>query len=170
MIIDDLDKKLLALLSEDGRMSSAKLARVIGASERTVVNRVNKMINDGIISIVGMISSKHFGYEVIADILCEVETSRIDEIAKEIAEFPEVSYLAISFGSEDISVQVITKSTADLFEFIKTKLSQISGVIKTNTVIVPIVVKEFNEWIPPEVQEVKKQLEREFIIEPRENQ
>ena len=37
-------KQLLALLARDGRMSSAQMARIVGASERTVVNRVNKLI------------------------------------------------------------------------------------------------------------------------------
>jgi DNA-binding Lrp family transcriptional regulator len=99
---------------------------------------------------------------VIADIFCEVETVRIEEISKKIAEFPEVSYVAISFGAQDISVQVITKSTDELFDFVKDKISKIPGVIKTNTVIVPFVIKDFNEWLPQELEMLREQFYKEI--------
>jgi DNA-binding Lrp family transcriptional regulator len=162
MKLDDLDKKILALLSIDVRMSSAQLARAVSAGERTVSNRVHKLISNGVISTNGLIKSKFFGYQVIADIFCEVETAKIEEIAKKVAEFHEVSYVAISFGNQDISVQVITKSTTELFDFVKDKISKIPGVIKTNTVIVPIVIKDFEDWIPQELKILREQLFEEY--------
>jgi Lrp/AsnC family transcriptional regulator for asnA, asnC and gidA len=162
MKLDNLDKEILALLSIDVRMSNAQLARAVGAGERTVLNRVNKLISNGVVSTRGLINSEHFGYHVIADIFCEVETVKIVEIAKEIAEFSEVSYVAISFGNQDISVQVITKSTDELFDFVKDKISQIPGVIKTNTVIVPVVIKDFNEWLPPELETLRETFYKEY--------
>jgi Lrp/AsnC family transcriptional regulator for asnA, asnC and gidA len=162
MKLDDLDREILALLSIDVRMSNAQLARAVGAGERTVLNRVKKLISNGVVSTRGLISSEHFGYQVIADIFCEVETVKIVEIAKEIAEFSEVSYVAISFGNQDISVQVITKSTDELFDFVKDKISQIPGVIKTNTVIVPVVIKDFDEWLPPELETLREQFYKEY--------
>jgi Lrp/AsnC family transcriptional regulator for asnA, asnC and gidA len=162
MKLDDLDKKILALLSIDVRMSNAQLARIIGAGERTVSNRVQKLISNEVISVRGFIKSNFFGYQVIADIFCEVETAKIEEIARKVAEFPEVSYVAISFGNQDISVQVITKSTDELFDFVKDKISQIPGVIKTNTVIVPYVIKEFNDWLPQELESLREQFYKEI--------
>jgi Lrp/AsnC family transcriptional regulator for asnA, asnC and gidA len=143
-------------------MPNAQLARYVDAGERTVLNRVKKLISNGVISTNGLVQSKFFGYQVIADIFCEVETVRIEEISKKIAEFPEVSYVAISFGAQDISVQVITKSTDELFDFVKDKISKIPGVIKTNTVIVPFVIKDFNEWLPQELEMLREQFYKEI--------
>ena len=125
--IDELDKKLLALLARDGRMSSAEMARIVGAGERTVVNRVNKLIQSGAISIIGVIHGAFFGYEVMADIFCEVKSSMLNEVARSVAEFPEVRYVAVSFGDRDISIQVVTRSTADLHKFVTEKLVPIPG-------------------------------------------
>lgn len=149
--IDELDKKLLALLARDGRMSSAQMARIVGAGERTVVNRVNKLIQSGAISIIGVINSTFFGYEVMADIFCEVESSKLDEVARSVAEFPEVRYVAVSFGDRDISIQVVTKSTAELHKFVTEKLVRIPGVERASTVVVPTVIKDIHEWLPEEL-------------------
>jgi DNA-binding Lrp family transcriptional regulator len=159
MKIDDLDKKLLALLTKDGRMSSSQLARIVGASERTVVNRVNKLVQNDIISITGKIKRDYFGYDVMADIFCKVESTNLNEIARKIAEFPEVSYVAISFGEQDISLQVVAKSPAELYDFVTNRLLRLPGIERTNTVVVPTVVKDFNEWLPPELKMVRDQLD-----------
>ena len=169
--MDDLDGRLLALLTEDGRMPSAQLARIVGASERTVANRVNRLISSGAISIVGVISYEFFGYEVMADILCEVEPRNLDLIARQVAEFPEVSYVAMSFGDRDLSIQAVAKSTAQLYEFVTEKLARVPGIERTRTVIVPKVVKDFHEWLPAEVSSVADHRDRaretrERVLEP----
>lgn len=150
MKIDELDKKLLILLAKEGRMTSAEMAKIVGAHERTVVNRVNNLIRSAIVSIIGVINHEHFGYRVTADIFCEVEVGNLDEISRKIAEFPEVRYVAIAFGERDISVQVVSKSTAELYEFVSNKLARLPGIKRTNTVIVPKVIKDIHEWLPPE--------------------
>jgi Lrp/AsnC family transcriptional regulator for asnA, asnC and gidA len=158
--MDDLDKQLLSLLTKDGRMPSARLARIVGASERTVANRVNRLIRSGAISIIGVVNHEFFGYEVMADILCEAEPRSLDEIAAQVAEFPEVSYVAVSFGDRDISLQAVAKSTAQLYEFVTGKLARVPGIERTRTVIVPKVVKDFHEWLPEEITSVARRPDR----------
>jgi len=152
MKIDDLDLKLLALLSKNGRISFAEMARIVGASERTVSNHVTNLIENGVISIYGIVNRHFFGYEVAADIFCQVEGADMEETAKEIGKFPEVSYVAISFGDRDISVQVMSKSTKALQDFVVKKLSRVPGIVRTTTVIVPTVIKDIYEWKPIEVE------------------
>ena len=158
MNIDELDLKLLAQLSENGRISSAEMARILGVNERTVANRVTSLIEQGIISIKGVINRHFFGYEVVADILCQVETAKLEDVAKEISKFPEVSYLAISFGDQDISIQIYSKSTKDVQDFVVNKLARFPGVIRTNTVIVPTVIKDVNDWKPNEIEQIREKV------------
>jgi DNA-binding Lrp family transcriptional regulator len=154
MKIDELDLKLLALLSENGRISSAEMARIIGTSERTVSNHVTNLIENDVISLVGIVNRQFFGYGVVADIFCQVEGADMEETAKEIGKFPEVSYVAISFGERDISVQMFSKSTKEVQDFVLKKLSQVAGIVRTTTVIVPTVIKDIYEWKPIEVEEI----------------
>jgi Lrp/AsnC family transcriptional regulator for asnA, asnC and gidA len=151
MKIDELDKKILALLAKNGRISVAEMARLVDANERTVANRVNSLIEQGFISIVGVIHGKPFGYTVMADIFCKAEVANLDEVARKIAEYPEVRYVAISFGEQDISVQVLARTTEELYRFVSEKLACIPGIERTNTVIVPKVVKDIHEWLPSDI-------------------
>jgi Lrp/AsnC family transcriptional regulator for asnA, asnC and gidA len=154
MKIDELDLKLLGMLSQNGRISSAEMARLTGASERTVANRVTHLIEAGVIEIKGIVNRKFFGYEVVADIFCQVEAADLEEIAKDISTFPEVSYVAIAFGELDISVQMFAKSTKEVQDFVVKKLSKVPGVVRTTTVIVPTVVTDIYEWKPIEITEI----------------
>jgi Lrp/AsnC family transcriptional regulator for asnA, asnC and gidA len=152
MKIDELDLKLLALLSKNGRISSAEMARIVSVSERTVSNHVTNLIENGVISICGIVNRQFFGYDVVADVYCLVEDADMEEVAKEIGKFPEVSYVAISFGDRDISVQVFCKSTEEVKDFVLKKLSRLPGIGRTTTVILPTVIKEITEWNPVEVE------------------
>lgn len=152
--IDDLDRQLLALLAQNGRISSAELARNVGAGERTVANRVNNLIESGVINIIGVINEAYFGYEVTADIFCQVDGANLEEIARKIADLPETRYVSISFGEHNVSVQVVSKSPTALYDFVYGKLSKIPGINKVTTVIIPTILKDIEEWLPPELNEL----------------
>jgi DNA-binding Lrp family transcriptional regulator len=130
------------------------MGRILGVSERTVSKHVTNLIENDIISIQGFINRQFFGYDVVADIYCLIEDTDMEELAREIAKFPEVSYVAISFGDRDISVQVFAKSTEDVKDFVLKKLSRLPGIARTTTVILPTVIKEIYEWNPAEVETV----------------
>lgn len=152
MKIDELDLKLLGLLSKNGRISSAEMARILDVNERTISNRVMNLIEKGVVNIFGFVNRKYFGYDVVADVYCLVEDVDMEATARKIAAFPEVSYVAISFGDRDISVQVFAKSTEEVKDFVLKKLSQLPGIGRTTTVILPTVIKEIYEWNPIEVE------------------
>ena len=153
MKIDNLDRQLLALMAQDGRMTSAEMARAVGENERKVAYRVNSLLQSGAISIRGIFNPEFFGYEVMADIYCQVDLAKLDEVARKIAEFPEVQWVQAAFGDYDVAFQVLKKSSAELYKFVSTKLAGVSGIIKTTTTISSAVFKDIHEWIPPEVQE-----------------
>ena len=152
MKFDDLDRQLLSLLAQDGRMTSAEMARIVGENERKVAYRVNSLLQSGVISVFGIFNPEHFGYELTADIYCQVELAKLDEVARQIAEFPEVRWVEATFGDHDIAFQIIMKSSSDLYRFVSTQLAEVPGIIKTTTTVSATVFKDIHQWIPPEVQ------------------
>jgi DNA-binding Lrp family transcriptional regulator len=158
MKIDDLDRQLLSLLAQDGRMTSAEMARIVGENERKVAYRVNSLLQSGAIAVHGIINPEFFGYELVADIYCQVELDKLDEIAKKIAEFPEVQWVQATFGDHDIAFQVLKKSSSELYYFVSTKLAEVSGILKTTTTISATVFKDNIDWIPPEIHEYDEEL------------
>jgi Lrp/AsnC family transcriptional regulator for asnA, asnC and gidA len=149
--IDRFDVEIVSLLMRDGRMSASEIAREIGdLSERSVRYRIDRMIEDGLIKICAIAKPKAFGFNVIADVWIEVESSYVQDVAKKIAEYDCVSYVAMSIGEKDVSIQIYARDNQEVYEFVTEVLGHLQGVRKTVTSIVPNVLKDVYDWtIPP---------------------
>ncbi len=148
--LDQLDKEIIDLLTQDGRMSCAKIARAIGTvSERSVRYRLEKLIAENIIRINATPVPQSLGFSVVATVYIEVDSGQVLDIARRIAAFENVSYVACSTGESDISIQVITQNNRDLYEFVTEVLGKIPGVRKTTTLMVPFIVKDIEQWRIP---------------------
>ncbi len=149
--INKTDVKIVNLLLEDGRMSASEIARQIdGISERVVRYRIDRMIEEGVISINAIVNPKAFGLETYADVWMEVESDKILEVANKLAEYENVTYVACSIGETDVSIQIVSKGTAEIYRFVTEVVRKIPGVRKTVTSIVPVVLKDVYQWRVPD--------------------
>lgn len=97
--IDRLDAAIVDLLMEDGRMSCAEIARRIGRiSERSVRYRIDRLAKRNIVRILAIPNPTALGYTVTADVWLEVEAGRIRDVARQMAQYECVSYVACSAG------------------------------------------------------------------------
>lgn len=148
---DKIDVKIVNLLLDDGRMPASEVARRIGdISERAVRYRIDRMVDEGVISISAVAKPQAFGLTTIADVWMEVESDRIMEVARKMAEFDNVSYVACGIGESDVSIQIVAKDTAEIYQFITEVVRKVAGVRKTTTSIVPLVIKDVYQWRVPE--------------------
>jgi Lrp/AsnC family transcriptional regulator for asnA, asnC and gidA len=149
--IDKSDVKIVNLLLEDGRMSASEIARQIdGISERVVRYRIDRMVEEGVISINAIVKPQAFGLNTYADVWMEVESDKILEVANKLAEYENVTYVACSIGETDVSIQVVSKDTTEIYRFVTEVIRKVPGVRKTVTSIVPIVLKDVYQWRVPE--------------------
>lgn len=140
--MDKLDKKILELLSEDGRKSYRKISREIGVSVGTVHNRVDKLSKYGIISkFVPVIDHERLGYNLTAIIGVEIKSGTI-EFLRDQKEYKE-NLLAVYdvTGQFDGIIVAKFKNTNELNLFIKSLLKN-DVVIRTYTQTVLNIVKE----------------------------
>lgn len=143
-MLDDLDLQIIDHLIQDGRMSSADLAKHIGgATERTIRNRLAALLDQNIIQISAIPDPEAIGLTVIADVFIEAEPGRVMEIAEKLVAFDNISYVACSTGEMDISIQIVATSNAELYDFVTNVLGKIEGVRKTTTSMVPRILKRF---------------------------
>ena len=148
--IDNSDRKIINLLMENGRMSASEIARRIGGiSERVIRYRIERIIQEGYIQISAITNPKTLGYSVTADVFLEVESGSILDVAKKVAEYECVSYVACSIGERDISVQIVGHDTNEVYQFVTEVIGKIEGVRKTTTSIVPLVLKDVYQWRIP---------------------
>jgi len=147
---DKIDVKIVNLLLDDGRMPASEIARRIGdISERAVRYRIDRMVNEGIVQISAVARPQAFGLTMIADIWMEVESDRILEVAKKMAEFDNVSYVACGIGESDVSIQIVAKDTSEIYQFVTEVVRKVPGVRKTTTSIVPLIIKDVYQWRVP---------------------
>ena len=149
--IDKLDIRIVNLLLEDGRMPASEIARRIeNISERAVRYRIDRMLDEGVVRISAVARPHAFGLTTIADVWMEVESDRILEVAKKMAEFDNVSYVACGIGETDVSIQIVAKDTSEIYHFITEVIRKVPGVRKTTTSIVPLILKDVYQWRIPE--------------------
>ena len=148
---DRIDIKIVNLLLEDGRMSASEISRrMADISERAVRYRIDRMIEEGVIQISAVVSPEALGYTIKADVWLEVESDLILEVAKKMAAFENVTYVACGIGQNDISIQVVARDTAEIYHFVTEVIRKVHGVRKTTTSIVPIILKDVYQWRVPE--------------------
>jgi|SRR5687767_11223694 Lrp/AsnC family transcriptional regulator for asnA, asnC and gidA len=148
---DKIDIKIVNLLLEDGRMSASEIARRIGdISERAARYRIERMVNEGVMKISAVAKPQAFGLTTIADVWMEVESDHILAVAKKMAEFDNISYVACGIGESDVSIQIVAKDTAEIYHFVTEVVRKVPGVRKTTTSIVPLILKDVYQWRIPE--------------------
>lgn len=149
--IDDVDIKIANLLVEDGRISSAEIARRVGGiSERAARYRIERMIREGIVEVRGIANPLAVGFSVMANVWLEVDADQVAEVAKQLSGYPCITQIANSIGEIDLSLQIIGRDAAEIYEFVTQVVGKTPGVRKTTTSIVPRVLKGTQEWkFPP---------------------
>lgn len=148
---DKTDIKIVNLLLDDGRMPASEVARRMGdISERAVRYRIDRMVEEGVIRVSAVAKPQAFGLTTIADVWLQVESDRILEVARKMAEFDNVSYVACGIGESDVSIQIVAKDTAEIYQFITEVVRKVPGVRKTTTSIVPLIIKDVYQWRIPE--------------------
>jgi Lrp/AsnC family transcriptional regulator for asnA, asnC and gidA len=144
-----LDQAIISCLNRDARTPSAHIARELGLAERTVHNRIKRLIDLEIIQPIAVVNPAAFGYHLAVDIFCEIEVGFQEQAVKAILALPEVSYLALSTGDQDISLQALFKDGDEMQAFITDKLHQVPGMRRTRAVLIPRILKDTYQWLPP---------------------
>jgi Lrp/AsnC family transcriptional regulator for asnA, asnC and gidA len=148
--IDKTDLAIIDLLMEDGRMPSAEIARRVGnLSERVARYRVERLIREGVVKVSAIANPRAAGFTVVADVLLEVDSDSILEVARKMTEFECVSYVACAIGETDVSVQLVAHDTAEVYRLVTEVIGKVPGVRKTITSIVPLILKDVYQWSIP---------------------
>ena len=113
--LDELDFKILACLQKDGRMSLTVMAASLKVSIGTVRTRLNKLLDDGTVNIIGRVDPEKVGFNCYAHIAVYIRPATFKEkVAQKISKLPEVSFLAMTSGDYDLEVDVMCRDITTL--------------------------------------------------------
>ncbi len=142
MELNEIDLKILKALLEDARFSSRQIAKNVGVSVGTVLARIKKMEEDGLIKGYSvMLDHEKLGYELTVVTEITVAKGRLVETEVEIAKIPNVCSVYDVTGLTDAVIVAKFKSREDLGAFTK-RLLTLPYVERTNTHVVLTTVKE----------------------------
>ena len=101
----------------------------------TIRTRMNKLIEDGTVNIIGRVDPEKVGFRCYAHIAVFVRPATLKEkVAQKIATLPEVSFLAMTSGDYDLEVDVMCRDNNHLVDFVN-DISKIEGIQQTKTTI-----------------------------------
>jgi Lrp/AsnC family transcriptional regulator for asnA, asnC and gidA len=123
-------------------MTIQALAASVGVSEVTARRRLRRLEGDGTIAIVAVVDPFLAGIDAPAMVRVKVERTELDRIANDIAQLPQVGYVAAATGFGHLIVEVMAESNQGLASFLFEELGQIDGVLDTETTVILRVYKQ----------------------------
>jgi DNA-binding Lrp family transcriptional regulator len=140
--LDETDVKILKALTVDARLSSRQIARQCDISIGTVLSRIKKMENEGIIKAYSaLLDHEKLGYELTVVSEITVSKGRLLEMESEIARFPNVCSVYDVTGELDAIIVAKFRNREELSKFTK-RLLALPYVERTNTHVVLTTIKE----------------------------
>ena len=123
-----LDREIIALLRQDGRMSTLELARKLGSTPSTVRKRIRSLEDNGVMRVVAVTDFSAAGFDLLLAIGIEVEDRNPEAVGRELAELPEVFSVNLTTGPNDLEILVAAQSFEQLATFLHEKASQVDGI------------------------------------------
>jgi Lrp/AsnC family transcriptional regulator for asnA, asnC and gidA len=130
-VLDDVSRAIIEQLQEDGRRPYARIATAVGLSEAAVRQRVQRLLDAGVMQIVAVTDPLQVGFSRQA--MVAIRTSGdARTVADAIAEFTEVDYVVITAGSVDLIVEVVCEDDDQLLDVVA-RIRAVDGVESTET-------------------------------------
>ena len=145
-VLDNIDKHILNLLQDNGRITNARLAKEVGLSPPPLLERVRKLEKNGIIrKYVALVDPKKLNRGTVAFVAVSLRFHRqdaIQEFVVEIQKFPEVLECHHIAGEEDYLLKVIIRDIAEYEQFLRDKLTRFSGISRIRTYFILNTLKQ----------------------------
>ena len=144
--VSALDKRIIEHLQQDGRRPFTQIAADLGVSEAAVRARTNRLVERGILQVVGVTDPLKLGFHQQAMIGVRCERDRLLHVAEAVSAFAEVDYVVITAGTFDLLIEVVCEDNDALLTFLTERLRAVEGVRDTETFVYLRMVKQTYQW------------------------
>jgi Lrp/AsnC family transcriptional regulator for asnA, asnC and gidA len=142
--LDAISKQIIEQLQQDGRRSYAAIGKAVGLSEAAVRQRVQKLLDMGVMQIVAVTDPLMLGFQrqVMIAIKCEGD---LIAVADHLAEMEEIDYVVVTAGSFDILVELVCESDEQLLELLG-RIRAVPTVTSTESFVYLKLRKQTYSW------------------------
>jgi Lrp/AsnC family transcriptional regulator for asnA, asnC and gidA len=143
-VLDDISKRIIEQLQQDGRRSYAAIGKAVGLSEAAVRQRVQRLTDAGVMQIVAVTDPMMLGFhrQTMIGIKCEGDLERV---ADHLAGMDEIDYVVITSGSFDLLVEVVCEDDDQLLEILS-RVRMAPTVTSTETFVYLKLRKQTYSW------------------------
>lgn len=143
--LDDIAKAIIENLQHDGRRSYAGIGKAVGLSEAAVRQRVQRLIDAGVMQIVAVTDPMQLGFarQALIGIRCQGDVTRV---ADRIAALQSVDYVVLTAGTYDAIAEVVCADDGELLQLLNKEIRSISGVTSTETLVYLKLIKQQYNW------------------------
>lgn len=146
--LDKTDHAIIDLLREDGRLPYRAIARELGLTETMVRGRVRRLEESNTMRVVAVTDIEAAGYEMLLAVGVQVESRPPVDVARELAEIPEVFSVNVVVGTHDIEILVVAKDQEALANLLSVQLAGIAGIRRLTPALAVDVLKNQPDWVP----------------------
>jgi Lrp/AsnC family transcriptional regulator for asnA, asnC and gidA len=130
--LDAIDRKLIAVLQEDGRLPYSRLAPEVGLSEAATRQRVQRLIDSGVIQVVAVADPLRTGGRIMAMVGVRVEGD-VRSVAEALALLPEAIYVVATSGPYDVLAELVCDDHDHLLRVLDERVRAVPGVRSTES-------------------------------------
>ncbi|MFH1155138.1 MAG: Lrp/AsnC family transcriptional regulator [Pseudomonadota bacterium] len=151
--IDIIDKQMIKLLSEDGRMPAKDIATRLNVSAPTIHSRLNSLIKRGILKVAGLVDTFKVRNMLVAIIAIRVDDNgKMGQVIDQLMEFDNVHWAVAVTGRYDIFAEVIvTEGIEWMFKFYEEQMSKIDGISHAESFMVTNTRRKWTH-LPPQIK------------------
>ena len=142
--LDDVSKAIIEQLQGDGRRPYAAIGKAVGLSEAAVRQRVQRLLDGGIMQIVAVTDPLRLGFhrQAMIGVRCHGD---LHAVADGLGKLPEVTYTVLTAGSYDLIVEVVCADDEDLLRVLHA-VREVPGVVATDTFVYLKLRKQSYAW------------------------
>jgi Lrp/AsnC family transcriptional regulator for asnA, asnC and gidA len=143
--LDQVSKAIIAALQRDGRRSYSGIAVAVGLSEAAVRQRVNRLVEAGVMQIVAVTDPRElgFGREAMIGICCSGNSAAT---AEKLATIDAINYVVLTAGRFDLVIEVVCEDDAHLLDILNTRIRTLPDVYQAETLVYLKTVKQQYNW------------------------
>jgi Lrp/AsnC family transcriptional regulator for asnA, asnC and gidA len=144
VVLDNTAKQIIEQLQQDGRRSYAAIGKAVGLSEAAVRQRVQRLLDAGVMQIVAVTDPLTLGFhrQSMIGIKCEGDLERV---AEHLAVLDEIDYVVITAGSFDLLIEVVCEDDDHLLEILS-RVRSVPSVTSTETFMYLKLRKQTYSW------------------------
>ncbi|MFI5957211.1 Lrp/AsnC family transcriptional regulator [Cryptosporangium sp. NPDC051539] len=145
VVLDDIAKRIIEQLQKDGRRSYAAIAKDVGLSEAAVRQRIQRLLEAGVMQIVAVTDPLMLGFRRQAMVGVRAEGD-LREVAERLGKLDEIDYVVLTAGSYDVLLEVVAEDDDHLLRVVNELIRQVPGVRSTEIFMYLRLVKQTYSW------------------------